>query len=45
MDKMIVLLDSLGLSETFYLVAHAYYASGKLVRELLAHGNHLVTRI
>ena len=44
-DKMILLLDSLGLSEPFYFVADAYYASGKVVRGLLAHGNHLVTRV
>ena len=45
LDKMILLLDSLGLSEPFYFVADAYYASGKIVRGLLAHKNHLVTRV
>ncbi len=45
LDKMILLLDSLGLQEPFYFVADAYYASGKIVRGLLAHGNHLVTRV
>ena len=45
LDKMILLLDSLGLKEPFYFVADAYYASGKIVRGLLAHGNHLVTRV
>jgi hypothetical protein len=45
MDKMILLLDSLGMSEPFYLVADAYYANGKIVRGLLATGSHLVTRI
>lgn len=45
LDKMILLLDSLGLNESFYLVADAYYASGKIVRGLLAKGNHLVTRV
>lgn len=44
LDKMILLLDSLHLNEPFYFVADAYYASGKIVRGLLAHGNHLVTR-
>jgi hypothetical protein len=29
----------------FYLVADAYYAAGKMVRGLLKHGNHLVTRV
>ena len=45
LDKMIPLLDSLDLKEPFYFVADAYYASGKIVRGLLAHGNHLVTRV
>jgi hypothetical protein len=45
LDKMILLLDSLGLQQPFYFVADAYYASGKVVRGLLAHGNHLVTRV
>jgi hypothetical protein len=45
LDKMILLLDSLDLKVPFYFVADAYYASGKIVRGLLAHGNHLVTRV
>jgi hypothetical protein len=45
LDKMILLLDSLGLSVPCYFVADAYYASGKTVRGLLANGNHLVTRV
>jgi hypothetical protein len=45
LDKMILLLDSLELKDPFYFVADAYYASGKIVRGLLAHGNHLVTRV
>ena len=45
MDKMILLLDSLGMSEPFYFVADAYYANRKIVRGLLATGSHLVTRI
>ena len=45
LDKMILLLGSLGLNQPFYFVADAYYASGKVVRGLLAHGNHLVTRV
>ena len=45
LDKMILLLDSLDLNEPFYFVADAYYASGKIVRGLLARGNHLVTRV
>lgn len=45
LDKMILLLDSLALQQPFYFVADAYYASGKVVRGLLAQGNHLVTRV
>jgi hypothetical protein len=45
LDKTILLLDSLGLKQPFYFVADAYYASGKIVRGLLAQGNHLVTRV
>lgn len=45
MDKMVLLLDSLGMTEPFYFVADAYYATGKIVRGLLSRGNHLVTRV
>lgn len=45
LDKMILLLDSLGMSQPFYFVADAYYATGKIVRGLLGQGNHLVTRV
>lgn len=45
MDKMILLIDALGVTEPFYLVADAYYATGKIVRGLLAKGNHLITRV
>ena len=45
LDKMIILIDSLGINEPFYFVADAYYATGNIVRGLLAKGNHLVTRV
>jgi hypothetical protein len=45
LDKMILLLDSLGVSEPSYFVADAYYASGKIVRGLLKNRNHLITRV
>jgi len=45
LDKMILLIDSLGMNEPFYFVADAYYATGKIVRGLLAKGNHLITRV
>ena len=45
LDKTILLIDSLGIQEPFYFVADAYYATGNIVRGLLAHGNHLVARV
>jgi hypothetical protein len=45
LDKMILLIDSLALPEPFYFVADAYYATGNIVRGLLANGNHLITRV
>jgi len=45
LDKMILLIDALGMKEPCYFVADAYYASGKIVRGLLARENHLVTRV
>jgi hypothetical protein len=45
LDKMILLIDSLGMMDPFYFVADGYYASRKIVRGLLAKGNHLVTRV
>ena len=45
LDKMLALLGLIGMATPFYLVADAYYAAGNIVRGLLAHGNHLVTRV
>lgn len=45
LDKMILLIDSLGISEPFYFVADAYYGAGRVIRGLPAQGNHLVTRV
>jgi hypothetical protein len=45
LDKMVLLIDSLGMTEPFYFVADAYYATGHIVRGLLANGNHLITRV
>ena len=44
LDKMVLLIDSLGIPEPFYFVADAYYGTGRIIRGLLAQGNHLVTR-
>jgi hypothetical protein len=45
LDKMLRLIDSVELGDAFYFVADAYYASGKVIKGLLAQGNHLVTRM
>lgn len=45
LDKMLTMLGSLNLQRSFYLVADAYYASSKMIRGLLASGQHLVTRM
>lgn len=45
LDKMILLINALDIQEPFCFVADAYYASGNIVRGLLAGGNHLVTRV
>ena len=45
LDKMVALLRSLAISVPFYFVADAYYASGKVIRSLLAQGDHLVTQV
>lgn len=45
LDKLILLLASLQLTERVLLVADAYYASGKIIRGLFARGGHLVSRL
>lgn len=45
LDKMILLIDSLGITDAFYFIADAYYANGKIIRGLLAKGNHLISRV
>jgi DDE superfamily endonuclease len=45
LDKMIALLTIVDMQEPFYFVADAYYASHKIINGLLAHDNHLVTRV
>ncbi len=45
LDKMLALVDLVALKQPFYFVADAYYASGKIISGLLAHNNHLVTRV
>ncbi len=44
LDKLLYLIGSLELPENYYLVADAYYASGKVIKGVLKDGNHLITR-
>jgi hypothetical protein len=44
LDKILALLGTLAIKQPYYFVADAYYAAGKMVRGLLAHDNHLITR-
>src|SRR5437868_4966722 len=45
LDKMLRLLDILAITAPYYLVADAYYATGKMVSGLLKKGHHLVSRV
>lgn len=45
LDKLILLLAALQLTERVLLVADAYYATGKIIRGLFATGCHLVSRL
>jgi hypothetical protein len=45
LDKMLALIDSLELTQCVYLLADAYYASGKIIKGLLAKGSHLISRV
>ncbi len=45
MDKMIGLLTIVHIEEPYYFVADRYYMCRKIVRGLLAKGNHLVVRV
>jgi len=45
LDKMVLLVNSLALEESFYFIADAYYASQSIIKGLIALGNHLVTRV
>ncbi len=44
-DKMICLIESLEIDQSFYFIADAYYACGKIVRNILKNGNHLISRV
>jgi hypothetical protein len=45
LDKIVSLIESLNICEPFYFIADAYYATGKIVKNLLQKGNHLITLV
>lgn len=45
LDKMIAIIEALEIDQSFYFIADAYYASGKIVNKLLKNDNHLITRV
>ena len=45
LDKMLMLLGTVAITQPYYFIADAYYAAGKIVRGLLAQSNHLITRV
>ncbi|HSY28423.1 MAG TPA: transposase, partial [Burkholderiaceae bacterium] len=45
LDKMLILIGVVSSGESFYFVADAYYAAGKIVDGMLKNGNHLITRV
>jgi hypothetical protein len=45
LDKMVELINDVALTTPFYFVADAYYASQKIIKGMLAQGNHLVTLV
>lgn len=45
LDKMVLLINSLELTDPFYFVADAYYTAGKVIRGLIDKKNHLISRV
>ena len=45
LDKMLGLLQTVNFETSFYFVADAYYAAGKVVKGLLEQGHHLLSRV
>jgi hypothetical protein len=45
LDKMVSLVESLGIAASYYLVLDAYYCGKTLIKGALKNGNHLITRV
>lgn len=44
LDKMLLLVDSLGLP-SFYFIVDAYYSARKVMADLLSKGHHLISKV
>lgn len=45
LDKLVALVQSLGIEIPFYMVADTYYAAANIIRPLLKAGQHLVAAV
>ena len=45
LDKMVLLLESLSITDPFYFIADAYYATCMVIRGLIVRDNHLISRV
>ena len=45
LDKLVLLVQSLGVELPFYMVADTYYAAANIIRPLLKAGQHLVAAV
>jgi hypothetical protein len=45
LDKMLLLVESLGITSPYYFIADAFFASGALALSFTSKGNHLITRV
>lgn len=45
MDKLLLLLNELGILLPCYMVADAYYANAKVIVSILRNGHHLITAV
>ena len=45
LDKLVLLVESLGIELPFYMVADTYYAAANIIRPLLKAGQHLVAAV
>lgn len=43
-DKLLAMLNQLGICMPYYVVADAYYTVAKIIKGIKANGNHLITR-